>query len=125
MTGFCHVFFPVLAAVERINAAIRAGVPEKTVEELMNPEAQLPTVYPEAADLYQKELSSLQQQSPEVSQGLELDWTSSRPDQDRPEPDQALNYQLCIKEKCLFHWFTWGKLTCYQSHSFTWEKLTC
>lgn len=57
---------PVLKAVERINAAIRAGVPEKTVEELMNPEAQLPEVYPSAADLYQRELASLQQQSPEV-----------------------------------------------------------
>uniref|UniRef100_A0A673BSE0 IQ motif containing GTPase activating protein 1 n=1 Tax=Sphaeramia orbicularis TaxID=375764 RepID=A0A673BSE0_9TELE len=54
-------------AVERINAAIRAGVPEKTVEELMNPDAQLPEVYPSAADLYQRELSSLQQQSPEGS----------------------------------------------------------
>lgn len=57
----------VLKAVERINAAIRAGVPEKTVEELMNPEAQLPEVYPSAADLYQRELASLQQQSPEVA----------------------------------------------------------
>lgn len=56
----------VLKAVERINAAIRAGVPEKTVEELMNPDAQLPEVYPRAADLYQRELASLQQQSPEV-----------------------------------------------------------
>uniref|UniRef100_A0A7N6FDM6 IQ motif containing GTPase activating protein 1 n=1 Tax=Anabas testudineus TaxID=64144 RepID=A0A7N6FDM6_ANATE len=55
----------VLKAVERINAAIRAGVPEKTVEELLNPDAQLPEVYPRAADLYQRELSSLQQQSPE------------------------------------------------------------
>lgn len=62
---FADRYQKMLAAVERINAAIRAGVPEKTVEELMNPEAQLPTVYPEAADLYQKELSSLQQQSPE------------------------------------------------------------
>ncbi|KAG7271758.1 hypothetical protein CRUP_032661 [Coryphaenoides rupestris] len=52
-------------AVERINAAIRAGVPEKTVEELMSPDAQLPQVYPVAADLYQRELHSLQQQSPE------------------------------------------------------------
>lgn len=58
--------FVVLKAVERINAAIRAGVPEKTVEELMNPDAQLPDVYPRAADLYQRELASLQQQSPEV-----------------------------------------------------------
>lgn len=52
--------------MERINAAIRAGVPEKTVEELMNPDAQLPEVYPHAANLYQRELASLQQQSPEV-----------------------------------------------------------
>uniref|UniRef100_H3CWR8 IQ motif containing GTPase activating protein 1 n=1 Tax=Tetraodon nigroviridis TaxID=99883 RepID=H3CWR8_TETNG len=57
----------LLKAVERINAAIRAGVPEKTVEELMNPEAQLPEVYPSAADLYQRELASLQQQSPELT----------------------------------------------------------
>uniref|UniRef100_A0A3Q2CCY8 IQ motif containing GTPase activating protein 1 n=1 Tax=Cyprinodon variegatus TaxID=28743 RepID=A0A3Q2CCY8_CYPVA len=57
----------VLKAVERINAAIREGVPEKTVEELMNPDAQLPEVYPSAADLYQKELSCLQQQSAEGS----------------------------------------------------------
>lgn len=56
----------MLKAVERINGAIRAGVPEKTVEELMNPDAQLPDVYPHAANLYQRELSSLQQQSPEV-----------------------------------------------------------
>uniref|UniRef100_A0A8C4HVW7 IQ motif containing GTPase activating protein 1 n=1 Tax=Dicentrarchus labrax TaxID=13489 RepID=A0A8C4HVW7_DICLA len=60
----------VLKAVERINAAIRAGVPEKTVEELMNPEAQLPEVYPSAADLYQRELVSLQQQSLEVQRTL-------------------------------------------------------
>uniref|UniRef100_A0A671W7K7 IQ motif containing GTPase activating protein 1 n=1 Tax=Sparus aurata TaxID=8175 RepID=A0A671W7K7_SPAAU len=57
----------LLQAVERINAAIREGVPEKTVEELMNPDAQLPEVYPSAADLYQRELVSLQQQSPEGS----------------------------------------------------------
>lgn len=56
----------MLKAVERINGAIRAGVPEKTVEELMNPDAQLPDVYPSAADLYQRELASLQQQSAEV-----------------------------------------------------------
>lgn len=59
----------MLKAVERINAAIRAGVPEKTVEELTNPEAQLPEVYPSAAELYQRELASLQQQSPEVAGG--------------------------------------------------------
>lgn len=51
-----------------INAAIQKGVAEKTVLELMNPEAQLPQVYPFAADLYQKELATLQQQSPEVSE---------------------------------------------------------
>uniref|UniRef100_A0AAQ5Y298 IQ motif containing GTPase activating protein 1 n=1 Tax=Amphiprion ocellaris TaxID=80972 RepID=A0AAQ5Y298_AMPOC len=60
-------YLKMLKAVERINAAIRAGVAEKTVEELMNPEAQLPEVYPNAADLYQRELSSLQQQSQEGS----------------------------------------------------------
>lgn len=56
----------VLRAVERINGAIRKGVPEETVNELMNPDAQLPQVYPSAADLYQRELASLQQQSAEV-----------------------------------------------------------
>ncbi|XP_029933043.1 ras GTPase-activating-like protein IQGAP1 [Myripristis murdjan] len=60
-------YLKLLQAVERINAAIRAGVPEKTVEELMNPDAQLPEVYPSAADLYQRELLSLQQQSAEGS----------------------------------------------------------
>lgn len=74
----------VLKAVERINAAIRAGVPEKTVEELMNPEAQLPEVYPSAADLYQRELASLQQQSPEVPQ------TSARPNTPRHQRTTAL-----------------------------------
>ncbi|XP_012499139.1 PREDICTED: ras GTPase-activating-like protein IQGAP1 [Propithecus coquereli] len=54
-----------LAAVAAINAAIQKGVAEKTVLELMNPEAQLPQVYPFAADLYQKELATLQQQSPQ------------------------------------------------------------
>uniref|UniRef100_A0A8D3CP95 IQ motif containing GTPase activating protein 1 n=1 Tax=Scophthalmus maximus TaxID=52904 RepID=A0A8D3CP95_SCOMX len=60
-------FAEMLKAVERINAAVRAGEPERTVEELMNPDAQLPEVYPNAADLYQRELASLQQQSPEGS----------------------------------------------------------
>ncbi|ETE60412.1 Ras GTPase-activating-like protein IQGAP1, partial [Ophiophagus hannah] len=54
-----------LAAVEQINVAIRNGLSEKTVVELMNPEAQLPPVYPFAAELYQKELATLQQQSPD------------------------------------------------------------
>ncbi|KAI7814790.1 putative ras GTPase-activating-like protein IQGAP1, partial [Triplophysa rosa] len=57
----------LLRAVERINAAIRKGVAEETVNELMNPDAQLPQVYPTAADLYQRELACLQQQSPEGS----------------------------------------------------------
>ncbi|XP_010875962.1 ras GTPase-activating-like protein IQGAP1 [Esox lucius] len=57
----------MLQAVERINAAVREGVPENTVAELMNPDAQLPEVYPSAADLYQRELASLQQQSSEGS----------------------------------------------------------
>ncbi|NXG05524.1 IQGA1 protein, partial [Sakesphorus luctuosus] len=54
-----------LAAVARINSAIRMGDAEKTVAELMNPEAQLPEVYAFATDLYQRELATLQQQSPE------------------------------------------------------------
>ncbi|XP_076853541.1 ras GTPase-activating-like protein IQGAP1 [Brachyhypopomus gauderio] len=57
----------MLQAVDRINAAIKRGVAEDTVKELMNPDAQLPQVYPSAADLYQRELFSLQQQSPEGS----------------------------------------------------------
>ncbi|XP_067411480.1 ras GTPase-activating-like protein IQGAP1 isoform X2 [Emydura macquarii macquarii] len=54
-----------LGAVARINSAIQMGVAEKTVAELVNPEAQLPQVYPFAADLYQRELATLQQQSPD------------------------------------------------------------
>ncbi|KFZ53960.1 Ras GTPase-activating-like IQGAP1, partial [Podiceps cristatus] len=54
-----------LAAVVKINSAIRMGDAEKTVAEMMNPEAQLPEVYAFAADLYQRELGTLQQQSPE------------------------------------------------------------
>uniref|UniRef100_A0A674EPC4 IQ motif containing GTPase activating protein 2 n=1 Tax=Salmo trutta TaxID=8032 RepID=A0A674EPC4_SALTR len=47
-------------AIVAINAAIRHGVAAETVEELMNPEAQLPIVYQTAANLYQTELFSLQ-----------------------------------------------------------------
>ncbi|XP_052448157.1 ras GTPase-activating-like protein IQGAP1 isoform X1 [Carassius gibelio] len=47
-------------AVVAINAAIRRGVPEETVEALLKPEAQLPIVYHTAARLYQTELFSLQ-----------------------------------------------------------------
>ncbi|NXM71364.1 IQGA1 protein, partial [Serilophus lunatus] len=54
-----------LAAVAKINSAIRMGDAQKTVAEIMNPDAQLPEVYAFAADLYQRELATLQQQSPE------------------------------------------------------------
>uniref|UniRef100_A0A674E4J5 IQ motif containing GTPase activating protein 2 n=1 Tax=Salmo trutta TaxID=8032 RepID=A0A674E4J5_SALTR len=43
-----------------INSAIRHGVAAETIEELINPEAQLPIVYQTAANLYQTELFSLQ-----------------------------------------------------------------
>ncbi|XP_054629890.1 ras GTPase-activating-like protein IQGAP2 [Dunckerocampus dactyliophorus] len=49
-------------AVSSINTAIRLGDASRTVEELINPEAQLPIVYPTAAKLYQDELFSLQLQ---------------------------------------------------------------
>ncbi|XP_030593239.1 ras GTPase-activating-like protein IQGAP2 isoform X2 [Archocentrus centrarchus] len=51
-----------LEAVARINTAIRLGNALETVEELINPEAQLPIVYQTAANLYQAELFSLQLQ---------------------------------------------------------------
>ncbi|XP_055017385.1 ras GTPase-activating-like protein IQGAP2 [Boleophthalmus pectinirostris] len=52
-----------LDAVAAINTAIRLGNASNTVEELMNPEAQLPLVYQSAAKLYQTELFSLQLQT--------------------------------------------------------------
>lgn len=58
----------------KINSAIRMGDAEKTVAEMMNPEAQLPEVYAFAAALYQRELSTLQQQSHEVSNVLSYFW---------------------------------------------------
>lgn len=58
--------------VARINSAIRMGDAEKTVAEMMNPDAQLPEVYTFAADLYQRELATLQQQSPQVSTTFSL-----------------------------------------------------
>ncbi|KAM4616116.1 ras GTPase-activating-like protein IQGAP2 isoform 2-T2 [Polymixia lowei] len=51
-----------LQAVAAINTAIRLGNAVETVEELINPEAQLPIVYQTAANLYQAELFSLQLQ---------------------------------------------------------------
>uniref|UniRef100_A0A671R1F2 Ras GTPase-activating-like protein IQGAP1 n=1 Tax=Sinocyclocheilus anshuiensis TaxID=1608454 RepID=A0A671R1F2_9TELE len=55
-----HSKFCEQEAVVAINAAIQRGVPEETVEALLNPEAQLPIVYHTAASLYQAELFSLQ-----------------------------------------------------------------
>ncbi|XP_056680745.1 ras GTPase-activating-like protein IQGAP1 [Monodelphis domestica] len=52
-----------LAAVDEINAVIREGHPSNTVMALMKPEAQLPTVHPFAAVLYQDELFNLQNQN--------------------------------------------------------------
>uniref|UniRef100_A0A668AYD0 IQ motif containing GTPase activating protein 2 n=1 Tax=Myripristis murdjan TaxID=586833 RepID=A0A668AYD0_9TELE len=57
-----HTIFHFLDAVAAINKAIRLGNAAETVEELMNPEAQLPLVYQTAANLYQAELFSLQLQ---------------------------------------------------------------
>ncbi|NWX48947.1 IQGA2 protein, partial [Steatornis caripensis] len=54
----------LLQAVSRINAAIRRGMPAKTLEALMDPAAQLPDVYPLAIPLYQQQLALLQHQHP-------------------------------------------------------------
>ncbi|XP_069806956.1 ras GTPase-activating-like protein IQGAP3 [Dendropsophus ebraccatus] len=54
-------------SVSRINTAIRNGNAALTVKELANPDAQLPDVFPFAADLYQQELAVLQGQSPRGS----------------------------------------------------------
>uniref|UniRef100_A0A4W5PSI0 IQ motif containing GTPase activating protein 2 n=1 Tax=Hucho hucho TaxID=62062 RepID=A0A4W5PSI0_9TELE len=59
------------SAIVAINAAIRHGVAAETVEELMNPEAQLPIVYQTAANLYQTELFSLQIQGAKAGLGHE------------------------------------------------------
>nr|XP_056709157.1 ras GTPase-activating-like protein IQGAP3 [Euleptes europaea] len=55
----------VVQAMRHINSSIRRGVAEETVRALMNPEAQLPEIFPCAACLYQQELSILQQQQPQ------------------------------------------------------------
>ncbi|XP_069463247.1 ras GTPase-activating-like protein IQGAP3 isoform X1 [Ambystoma mexicanum] len=57
--------YTMIKAVVCINAAIRKGYAEKTVEALGDPDAQLPEVHPFAAELYQKELSVLQRQKTE------------------------------------------------------------
>ncbi|XP_053561176.1 ras GTPase-activating-like protein IQGAP3 [Bombina bombina] len=54
-------------AVSRINAAVRKGDLMQTIRELSNPDAQLPEVYPFAAELYQQELAVLQGQNPQGS----------------------------------------------------------
>uniref|UniRef100_A0AAY4BGC4 IQ motif containing GTPase activating protein 2 n=1 Tax=Denticeps clupeoides TaxID=299321 RepID=A0AAY4BGC4_9TELE len=61
---------PTLEAVAAINTAIRRGNADETVEELQNPEAQLPIVYQNAANLYQSELDSLQKQRSRISPDL-------------------------------------------------------
>ncbi|KAL7887531.1 hypothetical protein AOLI_G00052520 [Acnodon oligacanthus] len=55
----------MLQAVSKINEALRLGDARQTVRALMNPDAHLPDVYPFAAQLYQRELASLQQQCPQ------------------------------------------------------------
>ncbi|XP_053331324.1 ras GTPase-activating-like protein IQGAP3 [Spea bombifrons] len=54
-------------AVARINAVIRGGSSAQTIQELANPDAQLPEVHPFAAKLYQRELKVLQGQKPQGS----------------------------------------------------------
>uniref|UniRef100_A0A8B9BPL3 IQ motif containing GTPase activating protein 3 n=1 Tax=Anser brachyrhynchus TaxID=132585 RepID=A0A8B9BPL3_9AVES len=54
----------MLQAVSRINAAIRRGTPDRTLEALMEPAAQLPAVHSPAAPLYQHQLALLQRQHP-------------------------------------------------------------
>lgn len=66
-----------LEAITAINAAIRLGDMEETVEQLMNPEAQLPIVYQSAAKLYQDELFSLQIQGSRVAPHIII-YTASR-----------------------------------------------
>ncbi|XP_013931841.1 PREDICTED: ras GTPase-activating-like protein IQGAP3 [Thamnophis sirtalis] len=55
----------VAHAVSHINACLRRGVAEETVRALANPEAQLPEVFPFAAQLYQRDLLALQRQHPQ------------------------------------------------------------
>ncbi|XP_027719205.1 ras GTPase-activating-like protein IQGAP2 [Vombatus ursinus] len=50
-------------AIEQINAVLREGDPSNTLTALMKPEAQLPTVHPFAAVMYQNELFNLQKQN--------------------------------------------------------------
>lgn len=85
LSSVCDHLYPELEAVASINKAIRLGNAAETVEELMNPEAQLPIVCQTAANLYQNELFSLQLQGGQVSLGAcwrradydHLDWSFS------------------------------------------------
>ncbi|KAJ8287966.1 hypothetical protein COCON_G00006250 [Conger conger] len=52
-------------AVRGINEALRRAEARQTVRALMNPDAQLPDVYPFASELYQRELGLLQGQTPQ------------------------------------------------------------
>ncbi|XP_070586362.1 ras GTPase-activating-like protein IQGAP3 isoform X2 [Erythrolamprus reginae] len=52
-------------AVSHINTALRRGIAGETVRALASPEAQLPDVFPFAAQLYQRDLSALQRQHPQ------------------------------------------------------------
>ncbi|KAA0702572.1 Ras GTPase-activating-like protein IQGAP3 [Triplophysa tibetana] len=55
----------MIQAVCKINEAVRRGEARQTVQALMNADAQLPDVYPFAAELYQRELQPLQRQCPQ------------------------------------------------------------
>uniref|UniRef100_A0A674N470 IQ motif containing GTPase activating protein 2 n=1 Tax=Takifugu rubripes TaxID=31033 RepID=A0A674N470_TAKRU len=74
LSSVCDHLYPELEAVASINKAIRLGNAAETVEELMNPEAQLSIVYQTAANLYQNELFSLQLQGghEELSVAVEM-----------------------------------------------------
>lgn len=63
-----------LAAASRTNAAIRMGDAEKTVAEMMKPEAQLAEVYAFAANLYPKEHGHKAMMSVMPSDVCELIW---------------------------------------------------
>lgn len=71
------------------------GDAEKTVAEMMKPEAQLAEVYAFAADLYPKELAALQQQSHDVSDAFWCLWID-------------MDHQICLvcstKCACLECW---------------------
>ena len=59
--------------MDHINTVLREGDPENTLLALQKPEAQLPTVYPFAAPMYQNELFNLQKQNAMVSQPPETE----------------------------------------------------